>query len=91
VVSLHGGWTACESTCAEHLEEDAKTRASLVRAFLDPLEVHAGSYEVSIKFHMDMRTSGYLTGYELLHRSAPEDGDFNILEASLLRVHAMAT
>jgi hypothetical protein len=67
------------ATCAKHLEEDAKDRASLARASLDRSDVHAASYEVFIKFHMDMRTNGYRTGYELLHQSAPEDGDFNIL------------
>ncbi len=41
--------------------------------------VHAASYEVFIQFHMDMVVSGYTTGYELLHQSAREDGDFNIL------------
>jgi hypothetical protein len=66
-------------TCAKHLEDDAKVRASLVRASQDSSDVHAGSYEVFIKIHMDMVVSGYTTGYELLHQSAREDGDFNIL------------
>lgn len=66
-------------TCAKHLEDDAKVRASLVRASLGPSDVHAASYEVFIQFHMDMVVSGYTTGYELLHQSAREDGDFNIL------------
>lgn len=65
--------------CKEHLEKDAKTRASLVRASRDPSNVHAASYEVFIKFHMDMRVSGYTTGYEFLHQTDRDSGDFNIL------------
>jgi len=67
------------ATCAKHLEDDAKARASLVLAPPYGSDIHAASYEVIIKFHMDMRTSGYRTGYELLHQSDEKSGDFNIL------------
>jgi hypothetical protein len=63
------------SHCKQHLENDAKARARGENT----------SSEVFLKFHMDLGfQNGYRTGYEFLHQSAYQTGDFNILGGAIV-------